>query len=460
MRLLPLVAALLLFVRTLADTVRTFPAPSPPLARFVYSPDTDSIFVAGTNVLMELRTSDLSTAARVETGPRLDSPACHASGCSSADGNASRTLTDNVNKALVLDRSTGVVVACGSLFQGSCQKFSAGDLSSGGEWLSQPVAANDAESSTFAFIGPQRYNRWGHGDVLYVGTTFTHAGDYRHDVPALSSRNLNDLSFAEYSFSKQSLLRIDVKYRDRFLVDYVFGFNSTEHVYFVVVQKKSHVAGDEEKGYITRLARACITDPNFDTYAEVTIQCGDNADHVAKAATIFDPNVEPNSSAGEPVLFAAFSSRDESDSSPSLVCSYPLSKIERLFEENIHHCFNGSMTSRNLDYVSGPILEGKCPDNGRDRAGNIVDFCYVGIKLSGRHPIQGFPFWQSDDHVLTLDASGYSGKVVIIAGTQGGRVILAEATDEEKVAEPFRSLETRSPVLQVRKNLNYSLECL
>ena len=88
--------------------------------------------------------------------------------------------------------------------------------------------------------------------MLYVGTTFTHHGDYRHDVPAISSRNLHDLKFAEYSFSKQSLLRIDVKYRDRFLVQYVYGFNSSTHAYFVTVQKKSHVAGHEEHGHISR----------------------------------------------------------------------------------------------------------------------------------------------------------------------------------------------------------------
>ena len=94
--------------------------------------------------------------------------------------------------------------------------------------------------------------------MLYVGTTFTDHGDYRHDVPAISSRwtlqvltlypsstcrNLYDLNFAEFSFSKQSLLRIDVKYRDHFLVDYVHGFNSSTHVYFVTVQKKSYLPG-------------------------------------------------------------------------------------------------------------------------------------------------------------------------------------------------------------------------
>ena len=133
----------------------------------------------------------------------------------------------------------------------------------------------------FSFLGPQRYNRWGHGNVLYVGSTFTHHGDYRQDVPAISSRNLHDLQFAEWSFSKQSLLRIDVKYRDRFLVNYVYGFNSSSHIYFLTIQKRSHLPGDDEKGYITRLARVCVTDANYDTYTEVTLECSSNNKQVS-----------------------------------------------------------------------------------------------------------------------------------------------------------------------------------
>jgi plexin A len=96
---------------------------------------------------------------------------------------------------------------------------------------------------------------------VFQGTTFTSYGDYRHDVPAISSRNLHDLTFAEYSFSKQSLLRIDVKFRDRFLVNYVYGFNTTQYIFFMIVQKKSHLPGI----YLTFiiLPRALFLTPDF-----------------------------------------------------------------------------------------------------------------------------------------------------------------------------------------------------
>jgi len=44
------------------------------------------------------------------------------------------------------------------------------------------LAANDENASTYAFVGPARY-AWKEEDILYVGTTFTNVGDYRHDVP-------------------------------------------------------------------------------------------------------------------------------------------------------------------------------------------------------------------------------------------------------------------------------------
>ena len=105
-----------------------------------------------------------------------------------------------------------------------------------------------------------------------MGTTFTHNGDYRNDVPAIASRNLHNLDLVEDTFADKSKLSIDRKFQDRFIVNYIYGFNSTQHVYFVTVQKKSHLHGEEEKGYVTRLARVCVTDNNYDTYTEVSMQ--------------------------------------------------------------------------------------------------------------------------------------------------------------------------------------------
>ena len=126
-------------------------------------------------------------------------------------------------QVLVIDAKADQLLMCGSVRQGSCSKHALTDITANTQEVLKAVAANTEAASTFGFIGPQQYNPWNSDDVLYVGTTFTKHGDYRHDVPAISSRNLENLQFAEFSFSRQSLLRIDVKYRDHFLVNYVHG---------------------------------------------------------------------------------------------------------------------------------------------------------------------------------------------------------------------------------------------
>ena len=131
-----------------------------PLSDFVFT--SKSLYVGGTNVLYQIDTKEFVVDSLVKTGPQLDSIKCHATGCSSA--NVTKKLTDNVNKALVVDEENEKLIVCGSIRQGSCSKYELRNISSGEvDFLPEAVAANDAFSSSYAFIGPQRYNRkWLH----------------------------------------------------------------------------------------------------------------------------------------------------------------------------------------------------------------------------------------------------------------------------------------------------------
>lgn len=233
------------------------------------------VYVGAINRLYELD-PNLRLEATVPTGPKLDNPNCHASGCGTDAETTEVLLTNNVNKVLLVDGGSRTLISCGSVSQGACHKYNLTNITLPPEFATHAVAANDEASSTFAFVGPAKYNAWATQNVLYVGTTFTNLGDYRHDVPAISSRNLYNFDYAEYSFAKQSMLRIDVKYRDHFLVKYVYGFNASDFAYFMIVQKQSYLHGFEEQGYVSRLARTCITDANYDSYTEVTLQCNGN----------------------------------------------------------------------------------------------------------------------------------------------------------------------------------------
>ncbi|RZC36560.1 plexin-B [Asbolus verrucosus] len=407
-----------------------YPGPADPPMRFSHlavDHKTKKIFAAGTNRLLQLD-ADLNLEYTVMTGPRNDSPLCHATGCHGTD--IPFTLTNNYNKILLIEPESRTLISCGSIFQGACYKYKLNNISAEPEFIPRAIAANDANSSTYAYIGPKSYNLWGRSNILYVGTTFTNNGEYRHDVPAIASRDLDTLDIAEYSFSKQSHLSIDVKYRDHFIVQYVYGFNASDYAYFLIVQKQSHLPGQEEQGYVSRLSRTCINDANYDSYTEVTLQCvdGDQKYNLVQDAKIATAGDELANSlgilVGTPILIAVFRPARGITNEPqphSALCLYPLRDIEAKFIENIHMCFNGSVKYRNMGYVSGLILDGKCPTSGS--AGNIPNFCEVGLKISGATPIVSNAALVFPNISLSAVATASTGRhVLAFLGTTDGKL--------------------------------------
>ncbi|XP_044251246.1 plexin-B [Drosophila takahashii] len=361
------------------------------------------LFAGATNKILKLN-ENLRVLSEAVTGPVNDSPQCHAGGCPE---DIETSLVNNYNKILVVSYAQdGILISCGSIRQGACEIYSLPRFPSTPQFFAVPLAANDENASTYAFVGPARYS-WKEEDILYVGTTFTNVGDYRHDVPAISSRRLDDLNYAEFSI-QQSIINIDVKYRDHFLVDYVYGFNSSEYAYFIIVQKKSHLA--DEAGYVTRLARICITDPNYDSYTEITVQCTATENHV-DYNILRDAKVTPASQKlaqkmgikkDDHVLVTVFSPSKEISDQPeskSAMCIYSIKDIEDMFIENIHLCFNGTIKDRNLGYISGTINDGRCPIVGS--LGNIYNFCSVGLKISGVSPITSHALFHFDNVSVT-----------------------------------------------------------
>lgn len=327
------------------------------------------LYAGATNRIYQL-SKTLQILKESITGPKLDSPSCHAGGCSTLD-DVEAIETNNYNKILVIDQLGDTLIACGSVHQGACEIYLLAKFPDSSKYIEQALAANDENSTTYAFIGPSKYTAWKKEDVLYVGTTFTNVGDYRHDVPAISSRKLDDLEFAEFSI-QQTIMNIDVKYRDHFLVNYIYGFNTTEYAYFLIVQKKSHLA--EEAGYVTRIARLCASDPNYDSYSEITITCMDEERkdyNILRDAKITIAGHKLAQQMGikkdDQVLVAVFSPSREITNEPqnsSAMCVYSLKQIDEVFTENIHMCFNGTVKDRNLGYISGTIMDGKCPTSG------------------------------------------------------------------------------------------------
>lgn len=108
--------------------------------------------------------------------------------------------------------------------------------------------------------------------------------------------------------------------------------------------------------------------------------------------------------------------------SHSALCVYSLHEIEVKFNENIHMCFNGSVNYRNMGYVSGPVQDGKCPIAGM--SGNILNFCEVGLKISGVAPISNNAALAFPNTSVTAVATATTGQhVLAFLGTSDGRLI-------------------------------------
>ncbi|XP_077539728.1 plexin-B-like [Haemaphysalis longicornis] len=217
---------------------------------FVVDTSTGRIYVGATNWLYQFNSS-LELEASVQTGPVDDSVLCSPSDCTGIEAEP----TDNINKVLVIDYKARKLIACGSVHQGACRRHQLDDITQQEALVPIPVAANDRNSSTHAFVGPSHYHGRSASRVLYVATTNSRQGPYRDMVPSICSRSLEGRSdqplFAiiEQSFSATARVDIANHIKDYYLVHYVYGFHTEHFAYFATVQRKSHLSCHTDTEY-------------------------------------------------------------------------------------------------------------------------------------------------------------------------------------------------------------------
>ena len=88
----------------------------PQFNNLVVDKNTGRVYIGAVNKLYQL-SPDLRLNVVAVTGPKEDSPKCSVfPDCSEDD----KELSNNVNKALLIDYSESRLISCGSLFQGIC----------------------------------------------------------------------------------------------------------------------------------------------------------------------------------------------------------------------------------------------------------------------------------------------------------------------------------------------------
>ena len=430
--------------------------------------ETGRVYVGATNWIYQLN-NNLSLEHSVKTGPVDDSPNCSPTDCTGVYSSLIRS-TKNTNKILVIDHSSRMLIACGSVHQGSCRRHSLSNIRNAEPLVGVPVAANDENSSTIAFVANARYGGNSltslspSSSVLYVGASNSKLGPYRDVVPAISSRSLESgprlFSIIEKSFTDTARVDIEIRLRDYFLVKYITGFSTRDFVYFATVQPKSHFRSLEEWGYISRLARVCASDAGYHTYTEMTISCigPDGTDYnLLQDATVVKTGSVLSRSLGirdnEDVLIGTFAaSKDHSTvaSSRSAVCVFPLSDIERGFLENIQMCYNGSVQSRNMDYIAGSVNE--CPEPRRTFYGKTANnnFCNEAVKVNGSVPLVVSPAITFTNATLTgVTVSVYRHHTIALVGTSSGslkKILMTSGVEAEEFEDVV--IDAGRPILE------------
>lgn len=252
------------------DIVKTFVDKKDPKGQefnhLVVDKNTGRVYIGAVNKLYQL-SPDLDYVTSESTGPEMDADECSVLECTST---VNKKLTDNVNKALVIDYTTSRLISCGSLFQGICSVRKLHNISEGVREVREAVVANNATASTVAFIAPGP-PKPPVTQVMYVGVTFT-LGSYRSEVPAVSSRSLDPdkmFSIAETAVTTGTRMFANSLARERYPITYVYGFASEGFSYFLTTQLR-HTSSRQ---FISKIVRVCHDDENYYSYTEIPLDC-------------------------------------------------------------------------------------------------------------------------------------------------------------------------------------------
>lgn len=161
--------------------------------------------------------------------------------------------------------------------------------------LAENVAANSPNASTVAFIAPRN-------NVMYIGVTYTNNGPYSSDVPAVASRSLDNstlFAITHNSVTTGTRLLVNVMARERYPIQYIFGFSANNFSYLLTVQKVSM----DSNVFQSKLVRVCQDDAHYYSYIEVPLVCKSNAAKIdynlAQSAYVGKPGSELAQSLGE-----------------------------------------------------------------------------------------------------------------------------------------------------------------
>ncbi|XP_004415597.1 PREDICTED: plexin-A2 [Odobenus rosmarus divergens] len=426
---------------------------------------TGAVYVGAINRVYKL-TGNLTIQVAHKTGPEEDNKSCYPPLIVQPCGEV-LTLTNNVNKLLIIDYSENRLLACGSLYQGVCKLLRLDDLFI----LVEPSHKKEHYLSSVNKTGTMYgviVRSDGEDGKLFIGTAVDGKQDY---FPTLSSRKLPRdpessamLDYELHSDFVSSLIKIPsdtLALVAHFDIFYIYGFASGGFVYFLTVQPETpegvaiNSAGD--LFYTSRIVRLCKDDPKFHSYVSLPFGCtrAGVEYRLLQAAYLAKPGDSLaqafNISGQDDVLFAIFSKGQKQYHHPpddSALCAFPIRAINLQIKERLQSCYQGE-GNLELNWLLGKDVQcTKAPVPIDD------NFCGLDINqpLGGSTAVEGLTLYTtSRDRMTSVASYVYNGYSVVFVGTKSGKLkkIRADGPPHGGVQyEMVSVLKDGSPILR------------
>ncbi|KAM9855581.1 plexin-D1 [Aulostomus maculatus] len=421
---------------------------------FVVDPVSRKVYLATVNTIYQLN-GTLAMEVEKRTGPVEDNLLCHAPQLPQAPCEHPKSLTDNYNKLLELDREQGIVVVCGSVYQGFCELRKMENISEiavefppQGEKTVFPsmlnIAANHPNASTVGLI----FRGHGGNTRLLVGATYTGAGtqffpknhskeDLRFEnTPeiAIRSLNINDLSRLftyDINPSEENVFKIKQEVKTKNKLNFVHTF--IQKTYSYIAFNNDAKMGHKESQPNSLLARICLDTENprkstgpesrklTESYIQMPLQCGFNGDIYNRLLSVYPAEIHTDSGrSSEPYLFGVFSKGDRK----SALCAFKFSDIEDEIRQGRRNCSNSPSSDVQ---VLDSVIQGS--GAACIQKGNLVlqpeqldcGAAHLQHPLALRRPLRAIPLFEYSG-LTSVSVDNILNHTVVFLGTSNGRL--------------------------------------
>uniref|UniRef100_A0A8C7Z8S4 Plexin D1 n=1 Tax=Oryzias sinensis TaxID=183150 RepID=A0A8C7Z8S4_9TELE len=454
---------------------------------FVVDPISRKVYLAAVNTVYQLNRT-LILEAQKRTGPVEDNLLCHAPQLPQAPCEHPKSLTDNYNKLLKLDREQGVVVVCGSVYQGFCELRKMENISEiavefppQGEKTVFPsmlnIAANHPNASTVGLI----FRSHGGNSRLLVGATYTGAGtqffpknhskeDLRFEnTPEIAIRSLNikDLSRLftyDISPSDENVFKIKQEVKTKNKLNFVHAF--IQKTYSYIAFNNDAKIGHKESQPNSVLARICLDTDNprqlaglesrklTESYIQMPLQCGSNRNIYNRLLSVYSAEINAEDASGpQPYLFGVFSKADRK----SALCAFRFGDVEEEIRQSRMNCSSSPSSDVHvLDSVNQGSGSACIQKKNLQLTPNQLDCgaAHLQHPLALRRPLRALPLFEYSG-LSSVSVDNVHNHTVVFLGTDKGRlrkVSLTVADNMSRWVVTLPSSEAVHPIMTFDPN--------